>query len=117
MKRLLLASAAVAAMSMASGGAHAACSPDYSSVTITIATQTGPYIASALNNAAAPWKAKTCGNVKVVEFPWSELYPKIATSLAAGDGAFDAVTFAPAWSADFKPYLQEMPADMQKGKD
>jgi multiple sugar transport system substrate-binding protein len=118
MKRVLLASASLAVMCVAAtGGTNAACSPDYSNVTITIATQTGPYIASALNAAAPAWKAKTCGNVKVVEFPWSELYPKIATSLAGGDGAFDAVTFAPAWSADFKPYLDEMPAAMQKGKD
>lgn len=118
MKRLLLASTAVAALSIAAmGAANAACNPDYSGVTVTIATQTGPYIASALNNAAPAWKAKTCGNVKVVEFPWSELYPKIATSLAGGDAAFDAVTFAPAWSADFKPYLDVMPASLQTGKD
>lgn len=97
--------------------AAAACNPDYSNVTLTIATQTGPYIASALTAAAPKWKEKTCGTVKVVEFPWSELYPKIATSLTSGEASFDAVTFAPAWSADFKPYLNEMPAAMRKGKD
>ena len=67
-----------------STGAALACSPDFTGVEITATTQTGPYIASALTQAAEAWQEKTCGTVKVVEFPWSELYPKIVTTLAAG---------------------------------
>src|SRR5690349_6707205 len=114
MKRFLLATACAAAFG---ASAAFACSPDYSNVTLTIGTQTGPYIASALTMAGEEWKKQTCGTVKVVEFPWSELYPKIATTLAGGESTFDAVTFAPAWTPDFTPYLTEMPAAMQQGKD
>jgi len=116
MRKLLLATAAVAAI--ASGGAVAqTCNPDYSGVTLTAATQTGPYIASALTLAAEEWKKQTCGSVNVVEFPWSELYPKIVTALTSGEETFDVIAFAPAWSPDFTPYLSEMPAEMRQGPD
>lgn len=82
MKSTLRLSAAVMALS---AGSALACSPDYTGVEITATTQTGPYIASALTLAAESWSKETCGTVKVVEFPWSELYPKIVTTLAAGD--------------------------------
>lgn len=99
-----------------SAGAGLACSPDFTGVEITATTQTGPYIASALSQAAESWTEKTCGTVKVVEFPWSELYPKIVTTLAAGDDAFDVIAFAPAWAPDFTPFLTEMPAQYQEGE-
>ncbi|EBA06110.1 extracellular solute-binding protein [Sagittula stellata] len=99
-----------------STGAALACSPDYTGVEITATTQTGPYIASALTQAAEAWSEKTCGTVKVVEFPWSELYPKIVTTLAAGDDSFDVIAFAPAWAPDFTPFLTEMPAKFQEGE-
>ena len=114
MKKLFLATACAMALG---SGASWACSPDYTNVTLTIGTQTGPYIASALTAAAAEWKKQTCGTVNVVEFPWSELYPKIATTLAGGEDTFDAVTFAPAWTPDFTPFLTEMPAAMKQGAD
>jgi multiple sugar transport system substrate-binding protein len=117
MKKLLLAAASAVALTAAATGAQAACSPDYSNVRITIGTQTGPYIASALTQAASVWKEKTCGTVNVVEFPWSELYPKIATALSGGEATFDAITFAPAWTPDFTPFLAEMPASLRQGQD
>ena len=116
MKRKLLSSTAVALFAM-SAGAALACEPDFTGVTLTATTQTGPYIASALQLAAKGWEEKTCGKVNVVEFPWSELYPKIVTSLTSGENAFDVVAFAPAWAPDFTDYLAEMPAAMQSGDD
>ena len=104
MKKKLFAIVAATSVTVMSVGAQPACSPDYSNVTLTAATQTGPYIASALKLAADEWKKKTCGNVKVVEFPWSELYPKIVTALTSNSATFDVVTFAPAWSPDLVSY-------------
>lgn len=116
MRKFLLATAAAGALSLGFAGvANAACSPDYSKVTLTAASQTGPYIASALKLAADEWKKKTCGTVNVVEFPWSELYPKIVTSLTSGEATFDIITFAPAWSPDFTDFLSEVPAAMRSG--
>ncbi len=93
MKQNLLASTAAILLSLGAASAASACEPDYTGVTVTAAAQTGPYIASALQKAAAGWEKKTCGKVNVVEFPWSELYPKIVTALSAGEDTFDVVTF------------------------
>lgn len=117
MKKILLGSVAAAALSLTAGTPAAACSPDYSGIKITATTQTGPYIASALQIAAEGWKKQTCGEVEVIEFPWSELYPKAVTSLTSGDDAFDVLAFAPAWAPDFTPYLTEMPASIQEGEN
>lgn len=113
MLKSLKLSAGVLALST---GAALACSPDFTGVEITATTQTGPYIASALQLAGEEWSKKTCGTVKVVEFPWSELYPKIVTTLSQGDSSFDVIAFAPAWAPDFTPFLTEMPAKFQEGE-
>lgn len=115
MRKMLLGASAFAALTLAAGGANAACSPDYTGVTLTAASQTGPYIASALQSAGEEWAKKTCGKVNVVEFPWSELYPKIVTSLVSGEETFDVITFAPAWSPDFTDFLSEVPEAMRQG--
>jgi multiple sugar transport system substrate-binding protein len=114
--RHLAIAAAFAATTALAGPALAQDNPDYSGVTLTFATQTGPYIASALQMAAQGWKEQTGGTVNVVEFPWSELYPKIVTSLASGEQTFDGITFAPAWSPDFTDFLAPMPDEMQQSE-
>lgn len=118
MKRTSMLLIGTAALSLGvAQSAMAACSPDYTGVEITATTQTGPYIASALALAAKGWAEKTCGTVKVVEFPWSELYPKLVTTLTSGDDSFDVIAFAPAWAPDLTPYLAEMPSAMREGAD
>ncbi|MGO7907590.1 extracellular solute-binding protein [Rhizobium leguminosarum] len=117
MRRLLLSSTAAVLLAAAGTAPALACEPDYTGVTLTATTQTGPYIASALQLAAKGWEEKTCGKVNVVEFPWSELYPKIVTSLTSGEDTFDVVAFAPAWAPDFTDFLSEMPKNMQSGAD
>ncbi len=114
MRNFLLSTVAAAAVTIGGGQAFA-CSPDFSGTTLTFASQTGPYIASALQIAGKKWSEKTCGKVNVVEFPWSELYPKIVTALTSGETTFDGITFAPAWSPDFTPFLAEMPESMRQG--
>jgi multiple sugar transport system substrate-binding protein len=106
---------AVAALSAVT--ANAACEPNYKGVELTFITQTGPYIASAIANAAKGWEAKTCGKVKYVEYPWSELYPKFVTSLTTSAANFDGMTFPPAWAPDFTAFLSEMPKEFQQGAD
>ena len=116
MKKLIKTTTLAVAAAVSTPTVWAACEPDYSGVELTATTQTGPYIASALQIAAEGWEAKTCGKVNIVEFPWSELYPKIVTTLSTGDDAFDVIAFAPAWAPDFTPYLSEMPAQYQEGE-
>ncbi len=54
MKKLLLATALVPLGTLA----YAQCAPDFSDVTLTISTQNGPFIASALQAAADSWEAQ-----------------------------------------------------------
>jgi multiple sugar transport system substrate-binding protein len=95
--------------------AFAACSPDYTGVTLTAVSQTGPFIASALKMAGDKWSEQTCGKLNIVEIPFGELYPKFITGMTAGSVDFDVMTFAPAWLADFAPFLSTMPAEYTSG--
>ena len=111
-----LATTALALVLSAAGmSASAQCSPDYTGVTLTAVSQTGPFIASALKMAADKWTVQTCGTVKIVEIPFGELYPKYITGMTAGSVDFDVMTYAPAWLADFAPFLSTMPAEYTTG--
>ncbi|MDJ1006258.1 MAG: extracellular solute-binding protein [Paracoccaceae bacterium] len=112
MNKLLLTAAIVPL-----AGAAMACEPDYSGVTLTVSTQNGPFIASAMAMAAQSWEERTCGTVNVVEFPFGELYPKFLTAMSQQTGEFDAIGFVPAWLPDFAPFLSTMPAELQEGGD
>ena len=112
MKHYLLA----AALCSTAASAWAECSPNYSGVTLTVSTQNGPFIAQPLQEAARSWEAKTCGKVNLVEFPFSELYPKFLTAMSQQTGDFDVIGFVPSWVPDFAPYLSVMPAEMQQGE-
>jgi len=111
MKKYLLATALLSV----AGSAMAACSPDYTGVTLNVSTQNGPFIASALQMGAKVWEEKTCGKVNMVEFPFGDLYPKFLTGMTQQTGDFDVIGFIPAWLPDFAPYLSTMPAAMQTG--
>jgi multiple sugar transport system substrate-binding protein len=113
MRTTLLAATGALALTAVLAGPAMACDPDYSGVTLTAGSQTGPFIALAMQMPAKTWEQKTCGKVNVVEFPFGELYPKYLTAMTAGESTFDVITFAPAWMPDFAPYLSEMPAAMQ----
>ncbi|MEM7711748.1 MAG: extracellular solute-binding protein, partial [Pseudomonadota bacterium] len=97
--------------------AWAQCSPDYTGVTLTVSTQNGPAIASAMAEAARQWEEATCGTVNVVEFPFGELYPKFLTAMSQQTGDFDVLGFVPAWLPDFAPFLSTMPEALQEGND
>jgi multiple sugar transport system substrate-binding protein len=105
----------VLAVALMTTTSYAACSPDYTGVTLTAVSQTGPFIASALRMAGDEWEKKTCGKLKIVEIPFGELYPKYITGMTAGNVDFDLMTYAPAWLADFEPFLSEMPKQYTSG--
>src|SRR5690606_8014181 len=116
MRKLLLASVGAGLLVTAGSGAALACDPDFSGVTLTAGAQTGPFIALAVRMAGDTWQEQTCGTVNVVEFPFGELYPKYLTAMVAGEATFDVITFAPAWTPDFAPYLAPMPDWVREGE-
>ncbi|WP_434360989.1 extracellular solute-binding protein [Parasalinivibrio latis] len=95
--------------------ANAACEPDFSGITVTVGSQNGPFIASALRTAGNAWEKQTCGKVKIVEFPFGELYPKFMTGMQTGSSEIDVLSYIPAWLPDFNSFLSEMPQAMQSG--
>lgn len=98
-------------------GGALACDPDFTGTTLTVSTQNGPYIASALQMAADSWEERTCGEVDVIEFPFGELYPKFFTSISTNAGDLDVIGFIPAWLPDFAQYFDPMPSSLQEGSD
>ena len=96
------------------GAALAQGAPDFSGVTVNVGSMTGPFIASAHKAAAESWEEATGGTVNIIEFPFSELYPKYLTAMVQSEASFDVITFAPAWTPDFAPYLSEMPAAIRE---
>ncbi|NAZ36345.1 extracellular solute-binding protein [Rubellimicrobium sp. CFH 75288] len=114
MNRLTIPAAALAALAAAPA---LACEPDFTGVTLTVSTQNGPAIASALQAAGRSWSERTCGTVNVVEFPFGELYPKFLTAMSQQTGDFDVIGFVPAWLPDFAPFLATAPETFTQGED
>jgi len=99
------------------GAAQAACDPDYTGVEITVGTMNPPFIGGPAVAHAKTWEEKTCGKVNVVHFPFGELYTKFITPMVTNEPAYDVILHAPAWHGDFAPYLSEMPAKFQQGRE
>ncbi|HIC96553.1 TPA: extracellular solute-binding protein [Candidatus Bipolaricaulota bacterium] len=77
----------------------------FEGVTITVFTQTPPFIAKPVEMFKAEWEAKTGGKVELITAPWGELYTKMMASLTLGTGTFDLLLHPAAWQPDFVPFL------------
>ena len=60
------------------GMAQAQRSPDYTGVTLTAVSQTGPFIASALRMAGDKWQTQTCGTLNILKFRLANFTPNIS---------------------------------------
>jgi multiple sugar transport system substrate-binding protein len=85
-------------------------------VNLIAATQTGPQIASPMENLWKEWGAKTGGTVEVQTFPFGDLFAKIQTGYVSGASPFDIIVYASDWAGDLMGagYLLEVP---QKNQD
>lgn len=77
----------------------------FAGVTITVFTQTPPFIAKPVEMFKGEWEAATGGKVELVTAPWGEMYTKMMTSLTLGTGSFDLLIHPAAWQPDFVPFL------------
>ena len=89
---------------------------DCKGVNLIVATQTGPQIASPVENNWKLWGEKTGGTVEVQTFPFGDLFPKIRTGYLSGSSPFDIIIFASDWAGDIMGpgYVLEIP---QKNQD
>jgi multiple sugar transport system substrate-binding protein len=109
---------AAAAVGAAGAGLPAldACSSSGSSDNgLTVFTQTGPPIASAVTASAAPFKAKHKGaSVKLVTAPFGQLYTKTLADFETGGGSYDVVLCASSWLGDLHPFILDLTDRIKK---
>ncbi|HKO23528.1 MAG TPA: extracellular solute-binding protein [Chloroflexota bacterium] len=80
----------------------------FSGVTLNVTTQTGPYIASAVQDAAKPFFDMTGAKINLITSPFGNLYTKVLASFIAGTSSYDVVLGASAWMGDFQPYVMDL---------
>lgn len=80
-------------------------------VNLVVATQTGPQIASPMENLWKDWSAKTGGTVEVQTFPFGDLFEKIRAGYVSGASPFDIIVYASDWAGDIMGagYVLEVP--------
>lgn len=76
--------------------------------TLTIITQDGPPIASAVAAAAAPFKKLTGANVKLITAPFGDLYTKTIADFVTGGGTYDVILNPSSWLGDYAPYVVDL---------
>ena len=96
----LLAFALVAALCLVPSPAHAQDRP-FEGVTLTVITQSPPYIARPVQMLAPEWEERTGATIDLVTVPFGDLYTQIMSDFALGAGRYDVVIFASAWMGDF----------------
>jgi multiple sugar transport system substrate-binding protein len=88
---------------------------DCKGVTLQVATQTGPQIASPVQDFWKQWGDKTGGTVELQTFAFGDLFEKIRTGFVSGANPFDIIIFASDWAGDVMGpgYVLEVPQKIQ----
>lgn len=85
-----------------------AVSNNFNGQTLTVITQTGPPIASAVQDSMAPFKKATGATVKLITAPFADLYTKTIENFVTGGNAYDVVLGASSWLGDYNPYVVDL---------
>lgn len=88
---------------------------DCKGVTLQVATQTGPQIASPVQDFWKQWGDKTGGTVELQTFAFGDLFEKIRTGFVSGTNPFDLIIYASDWAGDIMGpgYVLEVPESVQ----
>jgi multiple sugar transport system substrate-binding protein len=88
---------------------------DCKGVTLSVATQQGPQIASPVQDFWKQWGDKTGGTVEVQQFAFGDLFEKIRTGFLSGASPFDIIIYASDWAGDIMGagYVLEVPQKVQ----
>lgn len=82
--------------------------------TLTVITQDGPPIASAVAAAAAPFKKLTGANVKLITAPFGDLYTKTLADFVTGGGTYDVILNPSSWLGDYSKYVVDLTSLIHK---
>jgi multiple sugar transport system substrate-binding protein len=94
--------------------AFAAGSREHAGQTLTVITQDGPPIASAVTAAAAPFEKLTGAKVKLITAPFSALYTKTLANFVSGGGTYDVILNPSSWLGDYAPYVLDLTSMIHK---
>jgi multiple sugar transport system substrate-binding protein len=82
--------------------------------TLTVITQDGPPIASAVAASAAPFKKLTGATVKLITAPFGDLYTKTIADFVTGGGAYDVILNPSSWLGDYSQYVVDLTSRIHK---
>jgi multiple sugar transport system substrate-binding protein len=86
---------------------------EHAGETLTVITQDGPPIASAVTDSVGPFKDLTGATVKLITAPFGDLYTKTMANFVTGGGSYDAILNPSSWLGDYAPYVTDL-TDMIK---
>ncbi len=114
MKKLLVVCLVLLVVSSAmvfAGGkkeeAPAAEGKPFAGQTITLLYFSATY-AEAAKEYSAEFTELTGAKVRVVDFPYVNLYEKMGLALSSGDDTYDVVTPACQWDGEFEPFMEDL---------
>ena len=84
----------------------------FDGVKIVVAVQAASAIGSPAKAHAKTWEKRTGGKVRVVQFPFGQLFKEYMSALKSETPVYDVILYAPAWAGDFFPYLTELPVEL-----
>jgi multiple sugar transport system substrate-binding protein len=89
-------------------------SNEHAGQTLTVITQSGPPIASAVQASMAPFKKLTGATVKLITAPFGDLYTKTIANFVTGGHAYDVILGASSWLGDYNPYVVDLTSMIHK---
>ena len=88
----------------------------FEGVEIRVGVMNASAIGGPAKQHAKSWERITGGKVKILEYPFSELFPRFNDALSTGTDTYDVILYAPAWTADFAPYLSPVPKNVRNNE-
>lgn len=79
---------------------------------ITVGVMNGSAIGGPAIAHAKTWEERTGGKVRLLQFPFGDLFSSFMNSFLSEKPVFDVILYAPAWGGDFFPYLAELPEEL-----
>ncbi len=89
-------------------------SKEHAGETITVITQSGPPIASAVQDSMAPFQKLTGAKVKLITAPFGDLYTKTIANFVTGGSTYDVILGASSWLGDYNPYVVDLTSMIHK---
>ena len=84
----------------------------FEGVEITVGVMAAPAIGNPAKEHAKSWEQTTGGKIRIIEFPFGELFDRFKGALTGEEPVFDVIFYAPQWAGDFFPYLSMFPKEL-----